>query len=142
MIRTLKILTVLLVLAIYIVPAAKANIYIESINFEDLQDQRTFSLFPDYRLGQSENRPGWGNYYAKGGVVDIIRGRKGDKLEMKAYNNTFVMDDFAKSIDKLDFIYNPNNSPPVVPEPISSTLFIVGGIALGFRQFRKKKRTA
>ncbi|UCH81270.1 MAG: PEP-CTERM sorting domain-containing protein [Nitrospiraceae bacterium] len=27
---------------------------------------------------------------------------------------------------------------PVVPEPISSTLFIVGGATLGFRRFRKK----
>lgn len=28
----------------------------------------------------------------------------------------------------------------VVPEPISSTLFIVGGVALGFRSFRKMKK--
>ena len=33
------------------------------------------------------------------------------------------------------------NGTPVVPEPISSTLFIVGGVALGFRQFRKKINT-
>ncbi len=26
----------------------------------------------------------------------------------------------------------------VVPEPISSTLFLIGGAALGFRRFRKK----
>jgi hypothetical protein len=28
--------------------------------------------------------------------------------------------------------------PTVVPEPVSSTLFIIGGAALGFRRFRKK----
>lgn len=32
-------------------------------------------------------------------------------------------------------------TPTVVPEPISSTLFIVGGLALGFRRFRKKRKT-
>lgn len=31
------------------------------------------------------------------------------------------------------------NELPVVPEPISSTLFIVGGAILGFRRFRKPK---
>jgi hypothetical protein len=29
-------------------------------------------------------------------------------------------------------------SPPIIPEPVSSTLFIVGGATLGFRRFRKK----
>jgi len=28
----------------------------------------------------------------------------------------------------------------IIPEPISSTLFIVGGATLGFRRFRKKRR--
>ncbi len=32
-------------------------------------------------------------------------------------------------------------TPTVVPEPISSTLFIVGGLALGFRRFRQKRNT-
>ena len=49
-----KILTVLLVLAIYFVPSANAGIYGESVVSEDLQDQRTFSLDPDYSPGQSE----------------------------------------------------------------------------------------
>jgi hypothetical protein len=31
-----------------------------------------------------------------------------------------------------------SQSPPVVPEPISSTLFIVGGATLGMRRLRKK----
>ena len=30
----------------------------------------------------------------------------------------------------------------VVPEPVSSTLFIIGGATLGFRRFWKKRRTA
>lgn len=33
----------------------------------------------------------------------------------------------------------PEDMPPVVPEPISSTLFLIGGATLGFRRFRKTK---
>ena len=75
--------------------------------------------------------PVWGNFYAKGGV---------DKENLiNAYNNALDMNNFD-SDDKLDFIVRPNgeHAPPVVPEPISSTLFIVGGATLGFRRFRKK----
>ena len=36
-----------------------------------------------------------------------------------------------------DIVVDPY--PPVVPEPISSTLFIIGGATLGFRQFRKRR---
>jgi hypothetical protein len=32
--------------------------------------------------------------------------------------------------------------PTVVPEPISSTLFIIGGATLGFRRFWKKRKSA
>jgi hypothetical protein len=32
-----------------------------------------------------------------------------------------------------------SGGPPVVPEPVSSTLFIVGGATLGFRRFFKSK---
>ena len=38
--------------------------------------------------------------------------------------------------------YEFDHDVPVVPEPISSTLFIVGGATLGFRNFRKKRKTA
>jgi hypothetical protein len=33
-------------------------------------------------------------------------------------------------------------STTVVPEPVSSSLFIIGGVFLGFRQFTKKRETA
>ena len=36
--------------------------------------------------------------------------------------------------------YKFDHDIPVVPEPVSSTLFIIGGAALGFRTFRKKRK--
>jgi hypothetical protein len=40
--------------------------------------------------------------------------------------------------DKSGWIANETTT--VVPEPISSTLFIVGGVVLGFRRYRKMKK--
>jgi len=34
--------------------------------------------------------------------------------------------------------YQFDHNVPVVPEPVSSILFITGGATLGFRRFRKK----
>jgi hypothetical protein len=75
--------------------------------------------------------PVWGNFYAKGGSDH------GNLIN--AYNNALEENNF-NSDNKLDFIVRPDggSSPPVVPEPVSSTLFIVGGATLGFRRFRKK----
>ncbi len=50
---------------------------------------------------------------------------------------------FKFKIDNPDgTIYTLAVTPSVVPEPISSTLFVIGGATLGFRRFRKKRKTA
>jgi hypothetical protein len=38
-------------------------------------------------------------------------------------------------------LYQTSFYPTVVPEPVSSTLFIVGAATLGYRRFRKKRNT-
>jgi hypothetical protein len=53
---------------------------------------------------------------------------------------------YTWSITAVDPITGPVTSTgylkatAIVPEPISSTLFIVGGATFGFRRFRKKFR--
>jgi hypothetical protein len=232
MIRSILIVFVLM---LFIVPSIDASLYGESVDFDDLHDQRTFSLSPDYDPDQSQGglsgywpysfviswditydttvlkwhyeynlsvsdkaishfilevsdtaqdndienvfingstasvegpntwtkagnqtmpnpfygikfddggesasysfdttlNPVWGNYYAKGG------NDHGNLVN--AYNNALEDSNF-NSDNNLDFIVRPNggNTPPVAPEPFSSTLFIVGGATLGFRRFRKK----
>ena len=75
--------------------------------------------------------PVWGNFYAKGG------NDHGNLINV--YNNALEKNNFY-SDNKLDFIVRPDggSSPPVVPEPLSSALFIAGGATLGLKRFRKK----
>ncbi|MBI5740843.1 MAG: hypothetical protein HZA16_08980 [Nitrospirae bacterium] len=44
-----------------------------------------------------------------------------------------------KSPDGKKFAYG-GTTAPIVPEPVSSTLFIIGGVALGVRTYLKRKK--
>lgn len=82
----------------------------------------------------TERSPVWGNFFAKGGVY--YEGES-EKVRIRTYNSGLAVDGF-ESDDKLDFIVRPNGVP-VVPEPVSSTLFIAGAAAFGLRGLKKRR---
>ncbi|MBC8413149.1 hypothetical protein H8E50_05725 [bacterium] len=75
--------------------------------------------------------PVWGNFFAKDGKDG------GDSVYA---HNTGLNTSPFNSTDELDYIVRPDGggNPPIVPEPISSTLFIAGGIAMIARRYLKK----
>ncbi|RJQ56078.1 MAG: hypothetical protein C4526_02480 [Nitrospiraceae bacterium] len=76
--------------------------------------------------------PVWGNFYAKSG--------KDHGNWINARNNALGYEGF-ESMDKLDFIPRPDGgaNPPVVPEPVSSILFVAGCAVLGGRVYLRKR---
>jgi hypothetical protein len=60
----------------------------------------------------------------------------------KSYGHNGGWDDFGPPIDyhEKPFIIEWNFSPPVVPEPISSVMFVVGGATLLLRRYRCKSK--
>jgi hypothetical protein len=77
------------------------------------------------------NDPVWGNFYAKSG--------RDNGQWVYVYNNALGMEGF-ESDNPLDFIVRPDggDTPPVVPEPVSSVLFITGGAILAITRYLKK----
>ncbi|MBI4698827.1 MAG: hypothetical protein HY758_07975, partial [Nitrospirae bacterium] len=84
---------------------------------------------------QTSQDPVWGNFYVKSGRAKV----NDTKVWLYSYNNALGSD----SGNELDFIPRPDGGNlPVVPEPISSILFVSGGAALaGIHLQKKKKKT-
>ena len=62
-----------------------------------------------------------------------------DPIFTSTGNNTGM---FKFKVDNPNgVLYTLAVTPSIVPEPVSSTLFIIGGATLGFRRFRKKIKT-
>ncbi len=100
-----------------------ANIYGMKVSTDDLNPV-TYSFTIDAD-------PVWGDFHAKDG--------KDGGTDVVAYNWGLTN---HSSSNTDDFIVRPNggSNPPVVPEPISSTLFIVGAATMGFRRYRKNRK--
>jgi hypothetical protein len=83
----------------------------------------------------TELDPVWGNFYAKSG--------KDKGKWVYAYNKALKRKGF-ESMNELYFIPRPDggSNPPIVPEPISYVLFIIGSAMLGGKLYLKKRKTA
>ena len=53
--------------------------------------------------------------------------------------SSFMFNETEGTVGDQKFMFADDFTMAVVPEPISSTLFIVGGATLGFRQWRKRR---
>ncbi len=96
---------------------------IESVPLEMTHDQIWLNLMRD---DVSSNAITASIAYIDGGVMGTV---------MTSPNTIDIFD--GENFTRAEFI-----ARTVVPEPISSTLFIVGGATLGYRQWRRKRRTA
>ncbi len=81
------------------------------------------NLYPEYYWSDTyytaENNSAWAFHFGYGITNKRIRGNS--HYALAVHDGLVVMPE-----------------PPVAPEPISSTLFIVGGVTLGLSRFRKK----
>ncbi len=83
--------------------------------------------------------PVWGDFYANDGVFNP------GQLDVTAWNLGLTSSDTDPSDGPSNgslsnHILRPD-TVQLVPEPISSTLFIIGGATLGIRRFCKKRKT-
>jgi hypothetical protein len=83
-------------------------------------------------------------YYPEGLILDLDRNSSGMTSE-KIFEQTIDGQLIEFQLDPNDFSFEPrllSGSIPahIVPEPVSSTLFIIGGATLGFRRFWEKRK--
>lgn len=79
---------------------------------------------------ETTSDPVWGNFHVKSKADDI-----------QAFNNALGITNFDSN-EKLDFVVRPDGIDriSVVPEPLSSLLFVIGGATLGLGRYWKKRK--
>lgn len=81
-------------------------------------------------------------YYPKGLILDLERtssGMASETIFAQTINGKLINFDLDPNQFALNStVFSGTLPSSIVPEPISSTLFIVGGATLGFSRFRKK----
>jgi hypothetical protein len=82
-------------------------------------------------------------YYPEGLILHLYRGSS-EMTSEKIFEQTIDGQLIEFQVDPNNFSFNSllgSGSLPagVVPEPVSSTLFIIGGATLGFRRWRKRE---
>ncbi len=120
--------------------------YISGDAFEELSDGGSHNLWYEIAEINYSSEQLSGPYIHKYNIA----GNSFDNF-MKISGNTFNTGDSFTAYNEVynasgstSFIYadvslqSVSSSLPVVPEPVSSTLFIIGGATLGLRRFRKK----
>ncbi len=120
--------------------------YISGDAFEELIDGGSHNLW--YEIAEInysfEHLSGYytHKYKIAGNSFDNFMVISGNTLHtgdsFTAYNEVYNASGSTSFIYADVSLQSVSASLPVVPEPISSTLFIVGGATLGFRRFRKK----
>jgi hypothetical protein len=104
---------------------------IYGLKFENMDLPSLSIAFSSYK------DPVWGNFHAMDGQKKPCQGCPKETVE--AYNAAYSG---ADNTDKINFVVRPDggSNPPVVPEPVSSALFIIGGSVLGGRLYWRRRK--
>jgi hypothetical protein len=117
-----------------------SSVYGLKFNMSDIGDKESINSF---KISfESAYVPEWGDFYARCGVREA---HQGDPQTFNyAYNSGFSGSEdndpliAASSGSESHHLLVPNST--VVPEPVSSTLFVVGGAFFAGRRYLRRKK--
>jgi hypothetical protein len=106
--------------------------------------------FYDFRFDfPTANNPTEGRFQPSESVVYNIAYTGSGSINVNSFNylsapgggtGNYIVAAHVQGINGVDSTSGWVATATVVPEPVSSTLFVIGGVALGFRSFRKMRK--